>query len=250
MPQLIRWINQSSGHLGHRVFRSTSPMDPENLPAPIATVGPVGLGEWAEYVESEYLADGTYYYRVQPFDETGVGVVSDEDSINLSNAPDYAGASIGDAIGGGIFAGIDTIGGVDYYIIAGDAESEAYGLQWKTSQTTTPGTDSYDDGLANTQAMVTAGIADHPAGEHCVNYAGGGFNDWHLPSRSQLQLMIANLSAHTEFSNNTASGDRSWSSTEFNATQAYRLTFSDGSEGIYLKDFTSYRTRPIRRVAA
>jgi hypothetical protein len=38
-------------------------------------------------------------------------------------------------------------------------------LAWKTANTTTAGTTSSFDGAANTAAMVTAGIANHPAAQ-------------------------------------------------------------------------------------
>lgn len=161
---------------------------------------------------------------------------------------DYSTAQIGDEIGGGIYAGIDTIDSTDYHIIAGDAASEEYGPQWKTSRTTTAGTTSTTDGLANTLAMETAGLADHPAAAHCLAYAGGGHNDWHMPAHSQLTLMYNNLTGHAEFADNVSSGDYTWSSTERSESYAWVRRLSDGHEPNYGKDYTTQRVRPCRRV--
>lgn len=48
---------------GFRIYRAGSPMDPENLPLPIATVGI----EDREYVDETVVAGETYYYRVASY---------------------------------------------------------------------------------------------------------------------------------------------------------------------------------------
>jgi hypothetical protein len=71
-------------------------------------------------------------------------------------------------------------------------------LQWKTANTTTAGTTSNFDGAANTAAMDTAGIADHPAAEFCVNLSIGGHTDWYLPARYELDIAYFNLKPSTQ----------------------------------------------------
>jgi hypothetical protein len=78
-------------------------------------------------------------------------------------------------------------------------------LQWKTANTTTAGTTSDFDGVANTAAMVTAGIADHPAAEFCVDLNIDGFTDWYLPARYELDIAYFNLKPST-VANNTSWG--------------------------------------------
>lgn len=251
MGYRLIWTNNSSGHSGSYVYRSTSTIDPAMLPSPDGTADPVAQGAQAEFTSGEELPAGTHYFRVQDFDGAGVGTVSAEQTLEITSA--LASAAIGDEVEGGIYAGIDSIDGTDYYIVAAKASGEEYGLQWKTSQTSTPGTSSNTDGLANTQAMQAAGIADHPAAEHCVNYAGGGFSDWHMPARSQMTLMYNNLAGHAEFSATASSNDYVWTSREYSSSAAYARRFSDGYETYFAsqaaKDFTNLRTRPVRRVA-
>jgi hypothetical protein len=83
-------------------------------------------------------------------------------------------------------------------------------LAWKTSNTSTAGTTSPFDGAANTAAMVTAGIADHPAAEFCVNLSIGGFTDWYLPARFELDIAYENLKPSTT-ANNTSWGINDYS---------------------------------------
>ncbi len=62
MAVRITHINNSSGHDGTYVYRSTSPMDPQNLPAPIADEPPA-TGATFEYIDSGAADPGDYYYR-------------------------------------------------------------------------------------------------------------------------------------------------------------------------------------------
>ncbi|WP_136247934.1 DUF1566 domain-containing protein [Halomonas borealis] len=230
-----------------RVYRSTSPLDAAALPAPLATLTPATASD----DDAAVTGGATYYYRLASV--TGSLMrLSAEVSVAVVEkpaGPDFSTAQIGDEIGGGIYAGVDTIDGTDYHIVAGDAASEAYGLEWKTSATTTAGTGSDTDGLANTNAMVAAGVAEHPAAEHCVSYTGGGHSDWHVPARSQLTLMYSNLAGHAEFADNVSSGDQTWTSTEATQSNAWARRLSNGDLGGTRKDERDVWARPVRRVA-
>jgi hypothetical protein len=87
---------------------------------------------------------------------------------------------IGEPFGGGYFAGYishTADGNPTHALIVAPRATGATGtsytlttnLRWKTTNSVTAGTDSSFDGAANTAAMVTAGIADHPAAQFCVN---------------------------------------------------------------------------------
>jgi hypothetical protein len=159
-------------------------------------------------------------------------------------------------------------------------------LQWKTTQTTTAGTNSDFDGAANTSAMVTAGISDHPAAEFCVNLAINGFNDWYLPARYELSIAYFNLKP-TTLSNTTARGENPysvprrnnnytalvpsqtailsftanqeqafvdgnhWSSTQISSSNAWGILFSNGDEtsSVIGGITSSRRVRAFRRIA-
>ncbi len=75
MALRISWTNNSSGHTGTYVYRAET-IDPQNLPAPVATVDPVAQGATAEWVSNEELAAGDYDYAVQDFDGDDVGALS------------------------------------------------------------------------------------------------------------------------------------------------------------------------------
>jgi hypothetical protein len=200
---------------------------------------------------------------------------------------------LGIPFGGGYFAGYishTADGNPTHALIVAPAATGATGtgytlttmLQWKTTETTTAETNSGFDGLANTAAMVTAGIANHPAAEFCVNLNIAGYTDWYLPARFELEIAYFNLKPSTAANNasfgindysvpkrtanytttfpaqtNVAAFTTSaesfntfthWTSTETNATTSWRISFSSGSQSSSTKSATN-RTRAFRRIA-
>jgi len=202
-------------------------------------------------------------------------------------------AVIGEPFGGGYFAGYishTADGSPTHALIVAPRATGATGtgyalttnLQWKTGTTTTAGTTSTFDGAANTAAMVTAGIADHPAANFCKNLSIGGFTDWYLPARYELDIAYFNLKPTTTVnttswganiyaipnrnSNYTSNypapttlsvfnssaeafiaGDH-WMSTEVSALEAWGMTFNNGSQFNYSKA-SPIRVRAFRRIA-
>jgi hypothetical protein len=211
----------------------------------------------------------------------------------LFKATQYVPVNVGDAYQGGFFAGYisHTADGVPTHALivaprADGATGSSYtlstNLQWKTANTTTAGTTSSFDGAANTAAMVTAGIADHPAANFCVGLSIGGFTDWYLPARYELDIAYFNLKPGT-VGNDTGWGsnvyavprrplnnaplfprqtaltafnttsqafvaDTHWSSSESSATNGWNLSFNNGNQINFGKDFGN-RVRAFRRIA-
>lgn len=129
--------------------------------------------------------------------------------------------AIGDAFEGGFFAGLisHTADGVATHALivaprgagtTGSAYPTGSNVSWKTTTTTTAGTTSTFDGAANTAAMVTAGIADHPAADFCVSLSIGGFTDWYLPAVLEVDIAYQNLKPTTA-SNSTSWGINNYS---------------------------------------
>jgi hypothetical protein len=129
--------------------------------------------------------------------------------------------NIGDAYGGGYFAGYisHTADGVaTHRLIVAPAATGATGtgytlttmLTVKTTASATTGTGSDFNGAANTAAMVTAGINSHPAAKFCTELTIGGFSDWYLPSRYELDIAYENLKPTTA-NNSTSWGINNYS---------------------------------------
>ncbi len=165
---------------------------------------------------------------------------------------------------GAIYAG-DTVGGARMYAAACDHGMTWNGTactgsqtirQWKIEGTMTAGTTSLTDGVANTDAMATAGIALHPAAEACRN-AGA---EWYLPAPDELDLLYNNLvgvgwidvdsdNFTDDFWFNVSGSFPAgsyWASSEINSNFAWTQLFSDGNQGGNFKYF-GIAVRCVRR---
>ena len=195
---------------------------------------------------------------------------------------------IGQAFGGGFYAGQIGVSSVaTHYLIVGPvASAESSSKQYKNATTATAGADSVIDGPQNTADIVADGNSTvYPAGHFCNDLVIGGFSDWYMPAKNELEVCYYNLKPTTT-SNNTSSGintnavpsrgsnytagtpaqtsatdfqstgaedfatDYYWSSTESSAlsTRAYIQYFLNGGQGTDAKN-KSYRVRAVRRIA-
>ena len=86
---------------------------------------------------------------------------------------------------------------------------------------------------------ATAGIA----ARLCGDLVQGGYSDWYLPSKDELNLLYLNRTAIGGFADNDY-----WSSTEFDGNTAWSQSFVDGFQANYDKNYTLY-VRAIRAFA-
>lgn len=250
-----------------------------------ATSSPGGLtGTGASPITVTGLTTGTSYtFTVRAATPGGTGPASAaSNSIVPAIQP-------GDAYEGGYFAGqISTAGNgiADFNLVVGPASSsQTAGKQWKTSNTSTAGTTSVIDGPTNSANMNNA---SHPAAEFCEAVTAGGYTDWYMPAKNELDVCYFNLkptalpnvtygtsgvnanavppraTGYTPSSPPTQtsatifqspSGAETfgeqyfWSSTQLSAPYAWSQVFTDGANDGATKNYTSRRVRAIRRVA-
>ena len=194
---------------------------------------------------------------------------------------------IGDAYEGGFFAGYisNTANGVATHGLIVAPSASGYNgqatLQWKTTNSSTAGTTSPFDGAINSANMNDA---SHPAAQYCEGLTIGGYSDWYLPARYELDIAYENLKptatsnttfwginpysvpertvnrtagapAQTSLAAFQAGGAEAfgtggeWSSTEGSATNAWALGFGNGDQNAnYGKAFGFY-VRAFRKVA-
>ena len=130
-------------------------------------------------------------------------------SSAASNSVTPANPVIGQAFGGGFFAGQIGVSSVaTHNLVIGPKSTAQSGttLQWKNVQTATAGADSVIDGPQNTADMVADGNSTvYPAAHFCNNLVIGGFSDWYLPAKNELEVCYYNFKPTTD-SNNTSSG--------------------------------------------
>ena len=198
---------------------------------------------------------------------------------------------IGQPFGGGFYAGQIGVSSVaTHYLIVGPISSAQSGLlQWKNANTATPGADSNIDGPQNTADMVADGNSTvYPCAHFCNDAVIGGFTDWYMPAKNELEICYYNLKPTTQGNSAgyginpnavpaRASGytagspatnptrtfsadfrtpatesflvDQYWSSTEASATYAWWQTFASGGQYSYYGKSSTRRVRAVRRVA-
>ena len=118
------------------------------------------------------------------------------------------GPAIGEAFGGGFYAGNIVEGGTEYYIIVAPKSSgENSSKEFKTSNTAAPSaTQTLNNGPAASSSMNSAA---YPAAQFCEGLTIGGFSDWYLPARDELELCYRNLKPGTTANNTTNRGKSS-----------------------------------------
>jgi hypothetical protein len=147
--------------------------------------------------------DTTYYWRVR-YTGTNNGTSNYSTATTFVTSESFGPTVIGEAFGGGFYAGNIVEGGTEYYVIVAPKSSgENSSLQYKTTNDAGPlATQTLNNGPAASGAMA-ADAASYPAADFCEGLTIGGFSDWYLPARDELELCYRNLKPTTD-TNNTS----------------------------------------------
>jgi hypothetical protein len=140
------------------------------------------------------------------FNMSGVGQAVFMNQRSFGPPPPGA---IGSAYQGGFYAGdISTTANsvATHYLVIGPLSTAQSQLRWKNEDTATPGADSDIDGPQNTADMVADGNSTvYPCAHFCNNLSLGGFSDWYMPAKNELEVCYFNLKPTTN-NNNISSG--------------------------------------------
>ena len=150
-------------------------------------------------VPSGSLAVSTTYYIAVRYNGTTYGS-SGYASSSFTTASAFLPTVFGQAWGGGYYAGVIKVGTTRYALIVAPKSTQTTGIAFKTTADATANTQSVNDGWTNTNSMNNA---SHPAAQYCRNMTAGGYTDWYLPSRDELELCYRNLKPTTS---NNATG--------------------------------------------
>ena len=136
---------------------------------------------------------------------------------------------IGDAYGGGIVFWVDAAG--RQVLIAATAD-QSTSIKWANNYNATGATfDGVYSGKANTVMISTSQHAGSYAAQVCSDYSvtvnGEYYDDWYLPSKTELMLLYAQKTVVGGFNNADA---WFWSSNEYvpDTTYAWQVGFHDG----------------------
>jgi hypothetical protein len=202
----------------------------------------------------------------------------------FQNQRSFGPPAIGSAYEGGFYAGqiSTTANGVatHYLIVAPVSSGENGSKQWKTSNTSTAGTSSVIDGPTNSANM---NYASYPAAQFCEAVNVGGYTDWYMPAKNELEICYYNLKPTTTANNSSGANTNAvpsrgsnytagtpaqtsaadfkdtgaedfaaafyWSSTEYSTAGAWSQTFSNGGQYYFFIKTSSLRVRCVRRLA-
>ena len=138
----------------------------------------------------------------------------------------------------GTFACGATLGSTCKYLEA--ATSDLAGSAWCSDTASSLGVTAtgIGSGMSNTTTADTTCASG--AIQAAADYTNNGKTDWHLPSKDELNQLYTNSATVGGFSAGSY-----WSSSEFNATNAWIHNFLTGNQFINIKSIT-YSVRPVR----
>jgi len=168
---------------------------------------------------------------------TGAGTTASPYVVNST-----AGGStlaIGDSYQGGIIFWLDATG--QHGLIAA-TEDQSTGIRWYngTYTVTNAVRDGIGAGMYNTERIIADQGVGSYAAQICANYQSGGYGDWYLPSKYELNLLYLQRTAVGGFASASY-----WSSTESNITYAWVQAFGSGYQSSGNKT-TTFRVRVVR----
>ena len=153
---------------------------------------------------------------------------------------------IGDTYQGGIIFYLDSNGGG---LIAAPTD-QSMGAEWGCLGVLISGADgiAIGTGAQNTIDIEARCSTNGTAADICANLTLGGYSDWFLPSKDELNLMYRNIGQGNALGLNNIGGfspNYYWSSTESSSVSAWRQGFSNGGQSGYGKYGTNY-VRSVR----
>ena len=159
---------------------------------------------------------------------------------------------VGELFGGGIVVSVWDTDGIQHGLIA--SLTDLGEVHWTTPAFQEvmigPLARSLDNGFANTNAIVAqAGTGTTYAAGLCKAYNAGGYTDWYLPAKIELQQCYnSRQTIDTVLGSNGFQNTYYWSSTELGAYFAWSGNFIDGIEdwGPNNKLFTTNSVRAVR----
>ncbi|TVR79299.1 MAG: DUF1566 domain-containing protein [Chitinophagaceae bacterium] len=185
-----------------------------------------------------------YVWATNDCGESSVLMLNQQTSDCSITPPCTPGLSVGTNHGGGVIANTNYSNGQCNYLIAASADQSA-GAPWGCQGTNVNTSTAVGTGQSNTDAILNACPTQGIAARICDELVEGGFDDWFLPSKDELNILRNNQNIIGGF--NHGMNSEYWSSSQggsnSNAWQQW-FDFISG-QNQYLKNDT-YRVRCVR----
>jgi hypothetical protein len=193
-------------------------------------------GDWISYRYTENSQEITVQWgQVAEYSNTIVKIYQEPnvlDVYGLSNTTDHC---IGETYQGGIIFYLDGNGGG---LIAAPSD-QSTGTEWGWEGTLISGADgaSIGTGEQNTLDIILGYSQSGFPANICANLTLGGYSDWFLPSKDELNEMCLNIGQENVLGNvgGFAKGWY-WSSTEYDEHRAWGQYFPFGTQTEYYKN--------------
>ena len=198
-----------------------------------------GMGSFTSNL-SGLTTSTTYYVRAYATNSAGTAYGNELSFTTLAPAP----LAIGDSYQGGIIFYLDGSGGG---LIAAPTD-QSTGSIWGCNGTWIFNTGTAIGTGAQNTIYIEAGCSSFSSAKYCSDLVLSGYTDWFLPSKDELNLMYQNIGQGNALGLGNVGGfayTYYWSSSEFEAGNAWRQYFTNGYQ-IASSKGTSFYVRAVR----
>ncbi|KAB1157953.1 Lcl domain-containing protein [Flavobacterium luteum] len=190
---------------------------------------------------SGLLPGVTYYVRAYATNSLGTAYGPARTFSTLVPA-----IAVGQSYQGGIIAYIFQSGDSGYisgqiHGIITPSVNQSAGVTWGCSGNSIGTSTFFGTGQSNTTSIINSCLTSNTAARICYNLSFGGYTDWYLPSYFELEKLYINRSLIGGFNNVSY-----WSSSQYNSTNAYGISFTTGATISSTKTSSLY-VRAIRK---
>ena len=221
----------------------------------VANTAKTGMPTATEVGEMNYW-NGTAWATIAPTASNLVG-----STLQMTaGVPSWVGGTVpppevGDFYQGGVvfylFEDGDTgyVEGETHGLIAA-VQDQASSVSWGSGATTGATGIAIGTGSANTDTIIAALGATYTAAGRARAYTGGGYTDWFLPSKDELNQMYLNRTTinttATENSGSSFAASYYWTSTELSGEHAQSRNFPNGNLDTTNKNYSGGTVRAVR----
>ena len=181
----------------------------------------------------------TYYVRAYAINSAGTAYGNEQSFTTANNAL----LTIGQSYEGGKIAYIDA-SGIHGLIAATSDIDDGTVCRWGCYGTLISGADGTAIGSGNQNTIdIINGCNEATPAQRCEYLVSGGYSDWYLPSKDELNQLYINRVAIGGFANSEYNAY--WSSTEYDQIKAFFQNMSLGNQNAGIKD-NFFKTRAVR----